>query len=91
MKVNSTQKNNPFSITFGREPSEEIERETIIEEIVGDFTAEVPSQQVVLLTGVRGSGKSSLTAKVMKMIGQITATEERIVRRFLYQQEIRSH
>ena len=60
------QENNPFSITFGREPKEEIARENVIEEILSDFTADEPSQQIVLLTGVRGAGKSSLTAKLMK-------------------------
>ena len=67
----STQAKNPFSITFGKEPVEEIDRENIIEEILSDFTAESPSQQVVLLTGVRGSGKTSLTARLMKTVGQM--------------------
>ena len=53
----SAQESNPFSITFGKEPREEINRDNILEEIIEDFTAETPSQQAVLLTGVRGSGK----------------------------------
>ncbi len=67
----STQAKNPFSITFGKEPIEGIDRENIIEEILSYFTAENPSQQVVLLTGVRGSGKSSLTARLMKTVEQM--------------------
>ena len=66
-----TQAKNPFSITFGKEPIEGIDRENIIEEILSYFTAENPSQQVVLLTGVRGSGKSSLTARLMKTVEQM--------------------
>ncbi|MBQ9605984.1 MAG: AAA family ATPase [Lachnospiraceae bacterium] len=68
----SAQESNPFSITFGKEPREEINRDNILEEIIEDFTAETPSQQAVLLTGVRGSGKSSLTAKLMKTLGKRT-------------------
>lgn len=67
----STQAKNPFSITFGKEPIEGIDRENIIEEILSYFTAENPSQQVVLLTGARGSGKSSLTARLMKTVEQM--------------------
>lgn len=67
----STQAKNPFSIIFGKEPIEGIDRENIIEEILSYFTAENPSQQVVLLTGVRGSGKSSLTARLMKTVEQM--------------------
>lgn len=67
----STQAKNPFSITFGKEPIEGIDRENIIEEILSYFTAENPSQQVVLLTGARGSGKSSLTARLMKTVGHM--------------------
>ncbi len=65
-----TPENNPFSITFGKEPAEEIARENILEEIISGFSAPIPSGQVVLLTGVRGSGKSSLTARLMKLFGK---------------------
>ncbi len=58
---------NPFSIVFGKEPRKEIERESLVEEILADFSADEPASQIVLLTGVRGSGKSSLTAKLMKL------------------------
>lgn len=64
--ADTASKINPFSITFGKEPKNEIERENVVEEIVSDFTSEPSSQQIVLLTGVRGTGKSALTAKLMK-------------------------
>ncbi len=41
-----------------------------MEEIISDFTAAVPSHQIILLTGVRGSEKSALTAKLMKLFAQ---------------------
>ena len=57
---------NPFSIIFGKEPAVAVERTQIMAELTSDFSAQRPSQQVVLLTGVRGSGKSALTAQIMK-------------------------
>ena len=60
------EQNNPFSIIFGKEPGQIIARDQIKEDIISDFTAQQPSMQVILLTGVRGSGKSAFTASLMK-------------------------
>lgn len=66
----SEYKENPFSIIFGKEPAVAVERTQILEELQSEFCAAKPSQQVALLTGVRGSGKSTLTAKLMKIFAE---------------------
>lgn len=50
--------NNPFTLTFGKEPLSLISRNLQNEEIITGFTAENPEFQVCMLTGVRGSGKT---------------------------------
>ena len=52
------EKQNPFSLSFGKEPQSLIRREIQNEEIINNFTAENPGYQVCMITGVRGSGKT---------------------------------
>lgn len=53
---------NPFSLTFGKEPLSLISRNLQTYEVVQSFNASNPPYQVCMLTGVRGSGKTvSLT------------------------------
>ena len=49
---------NPFSLSFGKEPISIIDRDLQNEEIIKGFTAKDPYYQVCLITGVRGSGKT---------------------------------
>ena len=49
---------NPFNITFGKEPTNKINREIELDEIVNTFSNENPSSEVYILTGPRGSGKT---------------------------------
>ena len=49
---------NPYTLVFGREPLQVIPRVSIVNEVVETFCEESPSQQILLITGVRGSGKS---------------------------------
>ena len=56
--------NNPFSITFGIEPSQYIERFSQTDEILQTFNADEPSNYVFIITGVRGSGKTVLLSNV---------------------------
>ncbi|MCR4673342.1 MAG: ATP-binding protein [Lachnospiraceae bacterium] len=49
---------NPFSLSFGKEPISVIDRNLQNEDIISSFTAEQASYQVCLITGVRGSGKT---------------------------------
>ena len=64
-------KENPFTVSFGREPINCIRRSDDSEEMIcSAFTAAVPSQQVFMITGVRGSGKTVLLSKVKKYFDQ---------------------
>ncbi|MCQ2398588.1 MAG: hypothetical protein MJ052_04715 [Sphaerochaetaceae bacterium] len=59
-KLNS----NPFSLSFGREPKKAVERIGHIDEIIGTFLSDVPSEQIFLLTGVRGSGSTETFSSI---------------------------
>ncbi|MDO4179403.1 MAG: AAA family ATPase [Phascolarctobacterium sp.] len=57
-----TAKENPFSLTFGKEPFSFIDQYKQNTEIIDSFLSPNPAYQVCMLTGVRGSGKTvSLT------------------------------
>jgi hypothetical protein len=58
--------NNPFSLTFGRKPSQYISRYDNMIEIINAFTAENPICQTYLISGIRGSGKTVLMTTVAK-------------------------
>lgn len=49
---------NPFSITFGKEPLLSVSRETELMEIYNSFSNVNPVSYVYIITGVRGSGKT---------------------------------
>ena len=49
---------NPFTLTFGRSPLESVDRPVQINEIIETFTADTINQQMFIITGVRGSGKT---------------------------------
>ena len=57
-------KNNPYTIMFGREPSQMVSRITQRDEIINTFTSDVPSSQIFFITGVRGSGKTVLMSEI---------------------------
>jgi primosomal protein N' len=57
---------NPFSLSFGKEPISFIEREKQTSEIIGDFSDENPAYQVCMITGVRGSGKTVMLTDIAK-------------------------
>ena len=50
--------NNPYSLVFGKEPREVIPRIAQTEELIQWFSGDPPSQQICMITGVRGSGKT---------------------------------
>ena len=58
--------NNPFSIMFGKEPSQMISRITQSDLIINSFSQENPSTQIFMITGVRGSGKTVLMTSIAK-------------------------
>ncbi|MBO6205846.1 MAG: ATP-binding protein [Lachnospiraceae bacterium] len=59
-------KNNPYSLIFGKEPKQLISRSMVMAEVVEVFCEEEPSQQVFMITGVRGSGKTVLMTEISK-------------------------
>lgn len=59
---------NPYTLVFGREPLQLIPRASIVSEVVETFCGEPAPQQVYLLTGVRGSGKTVLMTEISKRL-----------------------
>lgn len=54
---------NPYTIGFGKIPSEIISRNTVIDSIYEAFTEDKPDEQAFKITGMRGTGKTvTLTA-----------------------------
>lgn len=54
---------NPYSLLFGKAPSQLISRIVQQDEIFQNFTADKPSQQIYVITGVRGVGKTVFLTK----------------------------
>lgn len=61
---------NPFTLTFGKKPSEYIIRRTDIEEIEKVFLEDPPRSQSYLIRGVRGCGKTVLMTVIAKEIAE---------------------
>ena len=55
---------NPFTIVFGRKPAEMIERFPQRHEILESFTSPGANQQLYIITGIRGSGKTVLMTSI---------------------------
>ena len=56
-------KHNPYTISFGKIPSQYISRAGVINSVIETFTSEEPDEQAYKLTGIRGTGKTvTLTA-----------------------------
>ena len=55
---------NPFTISFGMEPSQYIERFSQLEEIESTFLSEEPASRIFMISGVRGSGKTVMLSTV---------------------------
>lgn len=49
---------NPFTLSFGKKPTQFIPRLSQVNELVEDIMDEDPSSQAYMITGVRGSGKT---------------------------------
>lgn len=59
---------NPYTITFGKEPKLSIPRTQQATTVVDSFGAEEPSNQVFMVTGPRGSGKTVFMTEVAKRL-----------------------
>lgn len=53
-------KDNPFTLTFVRQPTEYINRYENMDSIISTFEADNPISQSFLIEGIRGSGKTVL-------------------------------
>lgn len=56
--------NNPFTLSFGKKPTQFISRITQTNEIIENFQTSDPPNQIYMLTGVRGSGKTVLMTTI---------------------------
>ena len=61
-------RSNPFNLTFGKVPPQMIARYSQSGEIMDVFTDDKPSQQVYMITGVRGSGKTVFMSSIVKAL-----------------------
>lgn len=59
---------NPFSLSFGRKPNEYISRYADIEKVIETFTVPPVTDQIYVLTGVRGSGKTVAMTEITERI-----------------------
>lgn len=57
-------KTNPFSLSFGKKPLEYIPRLHQSETIISNFESQPSPNQVYMITGVRGSGKTVMMATI---------------------------
>lgn len=55
---------NPFSLVFGKNPEQVISRPIQTREITDIFDSEVPAQQVFMITGIRGAGKTVMLTDI---------------------------
>lgn len=61
---------NPYSLIFGKEPSQAISRSAQTSEIIEAFREDTPSQQAFIITGVRGSGKTVLMTEITRELAR---------------------
>ena len=61
---------NPFSLLFGKKPSQYIDRLSQSDTITATFESDQPSTQVYLITGVRGSGKTVMMTSIANKLNE---------------------
>lgn len=69
-------RDNPFTLTFGKQPNQFITRYEDMDNIMEAFASETPLSQAYLIEGIRGSGKTVLMTAVAN---QLKKEEEWIV------------
>lgn len=63
-----SERRNPYTLLFGKEPEQRIPRTVQASQIIESFCDEKPSQQIFMITGVRGCGKTVFMTDVSKKI-----------------------
>ena len=61
---------NPFSLSFGKSPLENIDRPVQKTEILDAFLSNPINQQIYMITGIRGSGKTVLMTDVSRRLSK---------------------
>lgn len=56
--MDNIRNNNPFNLSFGKQPPETISRSSEMLQIISEFDSSNPESQVYILTGLRGVGKT---------------------------------
>ena len=64
-------KKNPYTLLFGKKPGQIISRLAQVMPIVDVFDDEDPSQQIYMITGVRGSGKTVFMTEVASRLEKL--------------------
>lgn len=59
---------NPYTLTFGKEPTQLIERGAQSQRVIDSFLDEPVAQQVYMVTGIRGAGKTVFMTEVTRSI-----------------------
>ena len=63
-------KSNPFTLQFGIEPNQYINRLSPMDKILDTFRSENPSTRLFLISGIRGSGKTVLLQTISEELGK---------------------
>ena len=58
--------NNPYTLVFGKEPSEHISRFAQASDVIRAFSSENPPHQMYLISGVRGCGKTVFMTEIQR-------------------------
>lgn len=61
-------KRNPYTLTFGKEPGQLIARVAQSQQVIDSFTEEPSTQQVYMITGIRGTGKTVFMTETARKI-----------------------
>lgn len=62
------EKRNPYTLTFGKEPTQLIARSVQSQQVIDSFLGEPSAQQVYMVTGIRGSGKTVFMTETARKI-----------------------
>lgn len=68
--------NNPFTLSFGKKPLQYVSRISQTQEIIENFNNTEPTEQIYMITGVRGAGK---TVTMTAVASDLRAMDEWIV------------
>lgn len=62
--------NNPFTLAFGKKPLQYVSRIVQTDQIVEDYVADSVTNQIYMVTGVRGSGKTVMMTNIAGILSE---------------------